>query len=69
MSVKSAVECAIAVMWLGPCQQALFVVVLDRKVWVFDYDELQLARLQRGIEVYLACTVVPGEKYGECTIV
>lgn len=68
LSVKTATNCAESVMWMGPCQQALFVVSLqDAKVRVVDYDEVLLAR-GCGIDPIVHAVVIPGVEDGECTI-
>jgi len=70
MSVKSAINCAKAVMWSGPHQGAIFVVWNDVKGGpvLMDYDELQMARLQYGDLCFVDAVVVPGEHDGECII-
>ena len=68
VSVQTATQCAVSVMWMGPCQQALFVTNTRGYVALADYDELQVMRDTYGDEVIVEKVVVPGELEGECII-
>lgn len=68
VSIKTAIECAKSVMWLGPHQQAIFVMRnAEGGACLADYDELQLLR-GLGCDIEPEFVVVPSDIEGECII-